>query len=136
MLTDTVFDTVSLSRTVKTWDEIVTYGLDLRSDRDERTWALGALAAYACHENPDGGRPANGSKEHTLSALARAWREQPAAVSAWYWNHKFWGERWQASPDVSWRQFSEARRRCGWRPGTEITELHRQHAEQLLAAMD
>ena len=130
MLADTVFDKL------QTWDEIVTFGLDLRADRDERTWALGALAAYACPENPDGGRPANGSKEHTLSALARALREQPAAMSAWYWNYKFWGDRWKLSPDVSWRQFSEARRRCGWRPGVEITDLHRQRAEQLLAAMD
>ena len=124
MTTDTVLDGVDLSQLA--YHELVTLGVDMRSERDKYTWEIGKLADAVCTPKP--GRPANGSESKTITAFANDIMEDRAVISALLSNYRFWpATTRERYPDISWRRFSEARRRSGHRglePPTEV-ELRR-----------
>ncbi len=119
---------------LKSWDEIIAYGGQLRQSEDECKWDLGDLAALVC--KPVIGRPVKGSEdeEYTVAAFAKGIAETRSVVSELMHNAQFWSkaERLDLPADSSWRQAADARRRSGWRPGEPVTAEHKQHALHLL----
>lgn len=124
MTNDTVLDGVDLSGLA--YHELVALGVDMRAERDRYTWEIGKLADAVCTPKP--GRPANGSESKTITAFAADIMEDRSVISALLSNWRFWPATVREQyPDLSWRRFSEARRRSGHRglePPTEV-ELRR-----------
>jgi len=124
VINDTVLDGVDLSKLA--YHELVALGVDMRSERDKYTWEIGRLADAVCTPKP--GRPANGSESKTITAFAADIMEDRSVISTLLSNWRFWPASVREKyPDLSWRRFSEARRRSGHRglePPTEV-ELRR-----------
>lgn len=107
------------------WDDILQAAADVRVERDQQTWRLGDLAAYAC--TAPKGRPKSGGEPRTVGAFAAAIGEKRSVVNEWVNNARFFDADMRAElpANVSWRQCAEARRRSGWKPGQPITDEHR-----------
>jgi len=107
---------------------------ELRSERDERTWAIGALADRYCIDRPLGGKPS--PQDYTTAKLAHRIGEKPGFVSECRNNWRFWFTILEDIPEsASWRQCADARRNSGWRPGEDVTQEYLRRALKALVAV-
>ena len=116
-----------------TFDEWLSYGAELRQERDRQSFLLGRVAYHICVERPKGGRPE--PEDFTTAKFAHMLNEEPSVISELRNNWHFWNSRLDEIPaNASWRHCAECRRRSGWRPGEPITPKHRDIAMAFLLA--
>ena len=106
------------------YEDVVSAGIQAREDRDVCSWALGdcALAAVT-HFGV------------TLTAYAKDVNEDRSRLAGLKDNAAFYppAERRKYPDHLAWWQFSDARRRSGWRPRQGLPSLaQRMFARQLL----
>ena len=138
-----MFESLDTSE-LKTWDDIVTVGQELKTERLQDYFYLGDLANHACPDRKRGRPKINddGKKErYTISALSFAIGENRSRVSNAAADAKFWtGTVRQELPlEATETELARARKASGWKPssGENPSQTQRQAAlEELEKKVD
>lgn len=134
---------------IKSWDEGLSVGVELKENLDQTHISLGVLANHLCpvrkvgnpkwatgRRGSSGGVPDFDGAEATITGLANAIGVDRTWLSNAANNALFWDEHLDDIPvQASIGQLNAARKLVGWKPGIKVTAAMRKEALRYLQGL-